>query len=98
MQHLMFTCNQTAINYETFSIPVFWLRTLVQKVKLSKHALSIIKKCAVFKVYITDAFVDEETEELYAHYKKNVSFIVSESCKDYLHTDALIMPFDSKMI
>jgi len=57
-----------------------------------------LKKCSAFNVNITDAFVDDEIEKLYALYKNHVSFIVSESCKDYLHTDALDMPFDSKMI
>ena len=64
MQHLMFTCNQTAINYETFTIPVFWLRTLVQEVKLTKNASNILKKCSAFNVNITDAFVDDEIEAL----------------------------------
>jgi len=98
MQHLMFTCNKTVINYETHPIPVFWLRTIVQKVKPGKNALNIIKKCAGFKVIITDAYVDEEIETLYAHYKKHVSFIVSENCKDYLHLETFVMPFNSKMI
>ncbi len=98
MQHLMFTCNQTAINYETFTIPVFWLRTIVQKVTPGKSALNIQKRCNGFHVQIADAFVDEEIEALYAQYKEHVSFFVSESCKGYLHNEVLPMPFDSKII
>src|ERR1700759_4033008 len=72
MQHFMFTCNDTIIDKEGYSIPVFWLRTLVNECKLSRSANIIIKKCAGFSVSIQQAYVDKEVEALYAIYKKHI--------------------------
>ncbi len=98
MQHLMFTCNDTFINEENKSIPVFWLRTLVNNYHNSKSAKHILKKCNGFSVSIEPAFVDDEIETLYAFYKSHVSFTISPTCSDYLHHPYLAMPFDSLMI
>ncbi|MGN6211018.1 hypothetical protein [Parafilimonas sp.] len=98
MQHLMFTCNETVINSDYKTIPVFWLRTLVQNVLLEKAARNILKKCAGFTVLIEPAYIDDEIETLYAAYKAHVQFEVSSSCASYLHQPELPEPFDSMMI
>ena len=38
MQHLMFTTNETLLDYEGQSYPVFWLRTLIKDLKESSAA------------------------------------------------------------
>lgn len=98
MQHLMFTCNETIINSDYKTIPVFWLRTLVQEVSLQKSARDILKKCARFTVLVEPAYVDDETEALYAAYKEHVQFEVSPSCANYLHQPEVPEPFDSMII
>lgn len=98
MQHLMFTCNDTIINEEDGLIPVFWLRTLVDKVSLNKKAQGIIKKCAGFIVTIQPANIDQEIEALHGLYKNHVPFSVSASCKSYLHQEILPDPFEGMMV
>jgi arginine-tRNA-protein transferase len=98
MQHFMFTCNDTIIDKEGCSIPVFWLRTLVNECKFSRSANIIIKKCAGFSVSIQQAYVDKEVEALYAVYKKHVQFTVSNTCSDYLHQQGVPDPFNSVMV
>lgn len=97
-QHLMFTCNDTPVSEEQHSIPVFWLRTLVQKCRLQKTANTILKKCTGFSVAIKPAYVDDEIETLFALYKSHVPFKVSQSCYSYLHQEILADPFDSMMV
>jgi arginine-tRNA-protein transferase len=98
MQHLMFTCNETALDESGQVIPVFWLRTRVRQCRQNKTAGTILKKCANFSVTFQRAFVNEEVETLYALYKKWVPFSVSPSCRDYLHQDLLPEPFDAMMV
>lgn len=98
MQHMMFTCNHTALGEDGPSFPVFWLRTAVKQCKLNKKANTILKKCSGFSVSVQQAYVDEEIEALYSHYKSHVPFSVSPSCSDYLHQEIFPQPFDSMII
>jgi arginyl-tRNA--protein-N-Asp/Glu arginylyltransferase len=98
MQHLMFTCNETALTEDGQVIPVFWLRTLVQQCRLKKAANTILKKSQQFSVSFQPAYIDDEVEALYALYKNHVPFSVSTTCADYLHQDFLPEPFDSMMV
>lgn len=98
MQHIMFTCNETVINQEGTSVPVFWLRTLVQQCRLSSSAAIINKKCNRFIVNIQKAYVDDEVEALYALYKNHVQFRATETCSNHLHMPVIPLPFDSMMI
>lgn len=98
MQHLMFTCNDTALGEDGPVIPVFWLRTLVKQCKLQTTANAILKKCAGFSVSFEQASVTVEIETLYALYKNHVPFSVSSTCADYLHHEFLPQPFDSMMV
>ncbi|HEY2726333.1 MAG TPA: hypothetical protein VGI61_04115 [Parafilimonas sp.] len=98
MQHLMFTCNDTPVNEDGYSIPVFWLRTLVQKCRLNKTANAIIKKCTGFSVTIKPSYVDDEVEALYDLYKNYVPFSVSSTCLNNLHQEILPDPFDTLMV
>ena len=98
MQHLMFTTNDTQIDEHGKSIPVFWLRTVLENCTMNKAARNILNKCSRFAVSIQTACVDDEIEALYTLYKNSVSFSVSASCKDYLHMDLLPNPFDAMMV
>jgi arginyl-tRNA--protein-N-Asp/Glu arginylyltransferase len=98
MQHLMFTCNDTALGDNAPAVPVFWLRTLVNRCKLNKSAKTILKKCENFSVNLQTAYVDDEVENLYGLYKHHVPFSVSSTCGDYLHQEIVPQPFDSMMV
>lgn len=98
IQHLMFTCNDIALDEDGQVIPVFWLRTLVKQCRPQKTANSILKKGACFSVSFQPAYVDDEVEALYALYKNWVPFSVSSTCADYLHQPFLPQPFDSMMV
>lgn len=98
MQHLMFTCNETPVSESDYSIPLFWLRTLVQRCRLHKTAKNILKKCAGFSVTIQPAFVDDEIEQLFALYKRHVPFTISSTCYHNLHQEILPDPFDAMLV
>jgi arginyl-tRNA--protein-N-Asp/Glu arginylyltransferase len=98
MQHYMFTCNETPTSDDGYTIPVFWLRTMVQQCKPNKSALNIVKKCTSFKVEIMPAMVDDETEQLYALYSNHMPFSTSETCSSYLHSMEIDNPFNSWMV
>ncbi|GEO10884.1 GNAT family N-acetyltransferase [Segetibacter aerophilus] len=98
MQHLMFTCNDTALGEDMPAVPVFWLRTLVNQCGLNRAAKTILKKAENFSVSVQPASVDDEVESLYALYKNHVPFSVSTTCTDYLHQEIVPHPFDSMMV
>ena len=98
MQHLIFTTNHTQLDMERYRIPVFWLRTLVKRIKENKSSLTIRKKCAAFTVRYKKAIVTEEIEALYDLYRNHVNFSTAEKCADYLHEFAFENPYDSWMI
>lgn len=98
MQHLMFTCNETQADGNGYSIPVFWLRTLLQKVQPKNTGSSISRKCANFSVNVMPAVVTDEIEELYHLYRNHVPFSTAITCSSYLHQDELPNPFDSMMV
>ena len=50
MQHLVFTTHLTCLAKDSESIPVFWLRTIIQSITENKTAMAIRKKCAHFTV------------------------------------------------
>lgn len=98
MQHLMFTCNDTALHEDGPVIPVFWLRTVADQCEIKKTAKTILKKCGSFSVSFHPARVDDEVESLFALYKKSVNFSVAATCGSYLHQEFLPQPFDSMMV
>jgi arginine-tRNA-protein transferase len=98
MQHIMFTCNETAMVEGGEVIPVFWLRTLVQQCRLNKTANTILGRCSGFSVSVQPAYVDDEVEALYDLYKGHVQFLISSTCAQYLHHEFLPQPFDSMMV
>lgn len=98
MQHLLFTTNETMMDTEEKSFPVFWLRTKLAALKENRTAKNIKNKCSKFSISITTASVEEEHERLYAAYKKNIHFNTSEKCADFLEDIFLPNPFNSLMI
>lgn len=97
-QHLMFTCNDTVINEEEDILPVFWLRTLINKCKPGKSANTILKKCSGFTVNFCKAYIDNEIENLYTAYRQHITFAVSNTCENYLHQQMIPQPFNSMMV
>jgi arginine-tRNA-protein transferase len=79
-------------------MPVFWLRTLVNKITENKSAIRIRKQCAAFTVEYTSAAITEEIEELYTIYHSKIEFEAAERCRDYLEDPLKPNPFDSRMI
>ena len=98
MQHAMFTCNETQIDFDSYSIPVFWLRTILAKIPPQKMGATIRKKCSSFSVEYKKATITNDVNELYALYRNHVSFNTAELCEDYLHQAEIVNPFDSWMI
>ena len=97
-QHLMFTCVQTQADENSYSIPVFWLRSKVTTITENKQARSIRIKCAHFSVSVEPAIISEEVEALYLLYSNHKPFSTSDTCTSYLHQSALENPFESYMI
>jgi arginine-tRNA-protein transferase len=98
MQHLIFTTNQTQLDFDGDRLPVFWLRTPVKNITENKAATIIRKKCAAFEVMIKKAAISIETDALYALYLSHINFSASPTCKEYLHQDEIENPYDSWMI
>ncbi|MFY7900956.1 MAG: hypothetical protein ACOVNY_12280 [Chitinophagaceae bacterium] len=98
MQHLMFTTNQTLLEYEGENYPVFWLRTKLNQIQEGKAANSIREKCKQFSVKYLPAIITQEHNNLYKLYRKSVHFTTCESCEEYLHMTAFSNPFESWMV
>jgi len=98
MQHLIFTTTHTQQDTENVLLPVFWLRTVLAKLKEGKAAQAIRKKCAAFTIQIKDAEISEETEVLFALYREHVPFTTADTCRGYLESKFVLNPFHSKVI
>ncbi|MES2775968.1 MAG: GNAT family N-acetyltransferase [Bacteroidota bacterium] len=98
MQHLIFTTHHTRLDLGGYSVPVFWLRTLVDKVVEQKSAIAIRKKCSPLSVVYKKAAITHEIEALYSIYRNHVDFSTATTCGAYLHQNDLDNPFDSLMI
>jgi leucyl-tRNA---protein transferase len=98
MYHMIFTTNQTALDMDSESLPVFWLRTEVLNVVENKVSAAIRKKCAAFSVTYKKAAITPEIEALYQLYHSQVNFITSATCKDCITDDSIQNPFDTSMI
>jgi arginyl-tRNA--protein-N-Asp/Glu arginylyltransferase len=98
MQHAIFTCNEAQIDFDSYSIPVFWLRTILSKIRTQKTGTIIRKKCSSFSVEYKQAAITTEINELYTQYRNQLSFHTAELCEDYLHQSEIPNPFDSWMI
>lgn len=101
MQNFLFTTYSVPDGYYGRSklfMPVFWLRTVVNKISEKKSALTIRRKCVAFTVCIKKACINEEIEVLYSLYRNHIHFSGAEKCIDILDGDLLENPFDSWMI
>jgi len=101
MRHDLFTTHYIPRFDEENSLvimPVFWLRTLVNKITENKSAFRIRKQCAAFTVEYITASITEEIEELYTTYHSKIEFDAAEKCRDYLEDPIKANPFDSRMI
>ena len=59
-------------------MPVFWLRTLVNKITENKSAFRIRKQSASFTVEYTSAAITDDIEELYTTYHSKIEFDAAE--------------------
>jgi len=98
MQHLIFTTHHTQLDVGTYNVPVFWLRTLLNKMQEQKSATAIRKKCAQLSVVYKPAAITAEIEELYQVYRNHVEFSTAITCASYLHQNEVENPFDSWMV
>ena len=98
MQHLIFTTNFITEPDCGTKHPVFWLRTNLKKLKTTKSATSIKKKCASFSVSFKQANITTEIENLYTQYKNSLPLNLSANCYEFLHQPQIPLPYDSKMI
>ena len=98
MQHLIFTTNFITEPDCGTKHPVFWLRTNLKKLKTTKSATSIKKKCASFSVTFKQANITTEIENLYTQYKNSLPLNLSANCYEFLHQPQIPLPYDSKMI
>lgn len=98
MLHTVFTTHHTQLDAAGSALPVFWLRTDLNKISDTGTTKTIRKKCAGFTVSFTDAVVSQETENLYSIYHSSIDFNTGGSCYACLHDDNMPNPFDSKMI
>ncbi|MFN0082845.1 MAG: hypothetical protein ACKVOM_10035 [Ferruginibacter sp.] len=98
MQYYLFTTNQTHLDIESESVPVFWLRIPVRICKENKAATIIRKKASHFSVTFCTAVITDEINELYGLYFNSINFEAAESCSSYLHDEGLQNPFNSLMV
>jgi len=81
MRHDLFTTNSIPRfdgENSLIFMPVFWLRTLVNKITENKSAFRIRKQSASFTVEYTTAAITEEIEELYTTYHSKIEFDAAE--------------------
>lgn len=98
MYHTMFTTNHTRMDPAGESLPVFWLRTLVNNITECSSAIVVRKKCARFTVEVKPAAIKAEAEALYNSYHSSIHFDTAPTAFDCLHDPVLPDPFDSRMI
>jgi leucyl-tRNA---protein transferase len=98
MLHMVFTTHYTELDTESSSLPVFWLRTQVKKIKENKTALAIRKKCKAFTVEYKKAAITPEIEALYSLYHNHIDFKTADTCQACIHDNRMENPFDSWMI
>jgi leucyl-tRNA---protein transferase len=101
MGGIMFTTGATSLDYSSEHIPVFWLRTLLQKVVPGKTARKLLALNQQFKVEIVPAAITKEIEQLYRLYRQHISFSASPTVQQYLFDvgiDFSNCPFASYMI
>ena len=98
MQHLIFTTNFITDPETQKKHPVFWLRTNLKKLKPTKSATFIKRKCAAFSVSFKHASITDEIENLYTLYKNSLPLNLSANCYEFLHQPQIPLPYESKMI
>ncbi|MFN4083999.1 MAG: hypothetical protein ACK4K9_10230 [Bacteroidia bacterium] len=90
----MFTTNYILLDDKLMD--VFWLRTCVQNVVLSKASKQILKNAKKFSIHLVGSTITDEVEELYSLYRNSVSFSTSESVAYYLHGTEKKQHFNTK--
>ncbi|MFY8021290.1 MAG: arginine-tRNA-protein transferase [Bacteroidia bacterium] len=96
MQQNVFTTN--ILFQDEKIVPVFWLRTALQKIKLNKSIKELLRKNRDFEISIEAFHNDEEIENLFAVYKSAMNFQTSESVHAYLFDQTNADVFDSLSI
>ena len=82
MQQNVFTTN--IIFQEDEIMPVFWLRTPLNKIRISSSIKEILRKNKNFDISIENFKNDDEIESLFALYKSGIDFETSNTVASYL--------------
>ncbi len=82
MQQQVFTTN--IIFQEDEIMPVFWLRTPLNKIRISSSIKEILRKNKNFDIGIENFKNDDEIESLFALYKSGIDFETSNTVASYL--------------
>jgi arginyl-tRNA--protein-N-Asp/Glu arginylyltransferase len=97
----MFTSNTVDVEQVGDSMyiePIFWLRTVIDKIKTDKKQQHIFKKCASFTTTIKTLKITPAIEKLFLKYRNHVSFDAGDIIDDYKILIKQKRPFESKMI
>jgi arginine-tRNA-protein transferase len=93
MQQNVFTTN--IIFQEDEIMPVFWLRTPLNKIRVSSSLKEILRKNKNFDINIETFKNDEEIESLFLLYKSGIDFQTSSSVDAYLFDQTNANVFES---
>lgn len=86
------------IEYEGMLHDVFWLRTHVPSIKLSGSANQVLKQNKSFTYTITPLQITPDMEDLFALYRKHVSFEHAQTVHDNLFGESQNNIFESYVI
>lgn len=86
MRQFMFTTFY--IEYEEHLHDVFWLRTLVRRVKLAQVGKKLFKQNKLFTHQIKSFAITAEHEELFSRYREHVSFVHTATVHENLLGEA----------
>lgn len=101
MGGIMFTTGATSLDYTGEQIPVFWLRTLLNKAQPSKTSKKILSLNQGFNVEVKPAAITPEIELLYSQYHSYINFNASPTVQQYLFdpgTGFADCPFQTHMV
>lgn len=83
MRQTMFTTHFT-VNDQDELIYVLWARVVLSDYQLPGRYYDIRRRCRRFQTVLTPAVINEEIEDLYRHYRDDVSFNAPLSVTEFL--------------
>lgn len=86
------------VGNSTYIEPVFWLRTVVNKIKVNEHQQHKFRNCSRFTCTIIPLMMNKEIEELFTKYKNYINFDPGDIIEEYSVLNKIGNPFTSKMV